>query len=305
MARKMEPCRVDRALIEPILFLGYVVVPFVVAIMVHTVSYKNPAGRPPVDFTLLRGPGESLRQRIVELDQNVMGTALTMTLIPWLAIGAIIWWVPMIGKQYAGLALVLAALVLLVQISAMSWWVYRHVLRRRNFLMGYYGERAVAEELDKLGKDYRVFHALPVIGGLDGLNLDHVVVGPTGLFVIETKTRRKGRTRKGFEAHKVFYDGRQLIWPWAEEADSVQQAMVEADWLSRWIRHMTGFEIAVRPVLALPGWWVETLTPGPVAVQNPKNLPSYILGNGERVLDDKQIDLIAHRLDSRCRDVND
>lgn len=295
----------DKNLLATLVLLAYFLIPLVISLLVFVVNRKREGQRPPVDFTLLRGPGETLRRKIAKGDEDVYQNIIQLVAAPWAISWLLITVIPLYGKGYTWFALVLSFFVLLAGSVVVGWWIYRYFSNRRNNLLGYLGERAVGEWLDTLPREYRVFHDVPVDEGKGAFNLDHVVVGPTGLFAIETKTRRKGRAREGFADHKVFYDGRQLIWPWAEEADSVQQAMVEADWLSRWIRHMTGFEIAVRPVLALPGWWVETLTPGPVAVQNPKNLPSYILGNGERVLDDKQIDLIAHRLDSRCRDVND
>ena len=49
------------------------------------------------------------------------------------------------------------------------------------------GELAVAEVLDNLrGLGYGVFHDLR----RDGFNIDHIVVGPGGVFAVETKFRR-------------------------------------------------------------------------------------------------------------------
>ncbi|HWM25732.1 MAG TPA: nuclease-related domain-containing protein [Chthoniobacterales bacterium] len=54
----------------------------------------------------------------------------------------------------------------------------------RRLSRGERGERRVAEILDDLrGSGYRAFHDL--VG--DGFNIDHVVVGPAGVFAIETK----------------------------------------------------------------------------------------------------------------------
>lgn len=295
----------DKSLIVALVFVGYFFVPFGVAILLLRLQMKRGGERPPVDFALLRGPGESLRRKIVDGDESLFQRALLLFVAPW-----VVGWVALgvglkLGKDYILFALVAGAVALVVGLILNCWWVYRHFQQRRNYLLGYLGERAVGEWLATLPREYRVFHDVPVDEGKGAFNLDHVVVGPTGLFAIETKTRRKGRAREGFADHKVFYDGRQLIWPWAEDTYGLQQATNEAEWLTKWIRQMTGLDIAARPVLALPGWWVETRTPGPVAVQNPKNLPAHILGKGLRVLDPQQVDLIARQLDSRCRDVKD
>jgi len=54
--------------------------------------------------------------------------------------------------------------------------------------LGYEGEMAVGQELNQLmSEGYRIYHDFPA----DGFNVDHVVIGPTGVFAVETKARRK------------------------------------------------------------------------------------------------------------------
>jgi hypothetical protein len=52
-----------------------------------------------------------------------------------------------------------------------------------SWVRGLRGERIVAKALATLPEDFRVIHDLPTSHG----NVDHVVVGPTGVFAIETK----------------------------------------------------------------------------------------------------------------------
>lgn len=290
-----------------VIFLGaYLLVPFFAGALFLVWRVKRRGERPPVEFTIRRGPGESLRRKIAKSDEDLLQSMVFIGGVPLVVGWLILVLSAKLGTSYALPRGILFAIVLIAGMAAIAWWGYRHFHQRRNYLLGYLGERAVAEELEPLQREgYHVFHDLPV-GKVDGsFNLDHIVVGPTGLFAIETKTRRKGRAREGFEDHKVFYDGRQLIWPWAEDIHGLKQAQNEADWLTKWVKQMTGIEIAAKPILALPGWWVETRALGPVSVQNPKNLPSNIRGKGTRILDATQIDLIARQLDVRCRDVED
>ena len=177
--------------------------------------------------------------------------------------------------------------------------------RQRNDLLGYLGERAVAERLEPLlARGYRVFHDVPAASsaGKD-FNLDHVAVGPTGVVVVETKTRRKGRARPGFKEHEVVSDDSQLIWPWGEDKHGLAQAHAEADWLRQWIERKTGLGVEVGAILTLPGWMVRERKLGPVRVCNPKGLPAFIEKRGGVTLTAAQIDLIARQLDERCRDV--
>jgi len=57
---------------------------------------------------------------------------------------------------------------------------------RACYQLGFQGERYVAEELNQLMADgFHVFHDVP----FENYNMDHVLVGPTGVFVVETRQR--------------------------------------------------------------------------------------------------------------------
>lgn len=289
-----------------IFLVGYILLPFVLGALLLLWGIRKRGERPPVEFVLRRGPGESLRRKIAKMDEDMPIQLLLFSILPLLAGWLVLLTVGKFGTATSLVALVFAAVILVLGMAGTCIWTLRHFKTRRNYLLGYLGERAVGEALEPLLKDgYQIFHDVPVEKVEGSFNLDHVVVGPTGLFAIETKTRRKGRAREGFEDHKVFYDGKQLIWPWTEDTHGLKQAQNEADWLTKWVKQMTGIQIVAKPILALPGWWVESRALGPVSVQNAKNLPSNIRGKGTRVLDDAQIDLIARQLDVRCRDVKD
>ena len=129
---------------------------------------------------------------------------------------------------------------------------------------------------------------------------------PTGLFSIETKTRRKGRARPGFKDHEVRFDGRQLVWPWGEDRHGLDQAKNEAQWLTKWIRQITGLDVQAEPVLALPGWFVNCETRPAFKILNEQNVPKHIRDwSKSQILSAEQADLIARQLEARCRDVED
>jgi hypothetical protein len=267
---------------------------------------KRRKERPPVEFKLLRGPGESLRRRMQQTDDEFAGKILLIAVAPPIVASMATATLTRLSPKTPLLSLLAGAAVLAAGIALAAWLILRLMGRRRDDLLGYLGERAVAEELQPLGAEgYRVFHDLPVKEGDRTFNIDHVVVGPTGLFAVETKARRKGRAREGFKDHEVVYDGKQLIWPWAEDRYGLVQADAEARWLTNWIHKATGLSVTARAILALPGWFVVNRVYGPILVVNHKGLPSFIHGRGERILSEEQIDLIARQLDQRCRDVED
>jgi len=55
----------------------------------------------------------------------------------------------------------------------------------RSWYRGAIGEIEVAEVLSKLGPEWTVLHAVPV--GSGSSDIDHVVIGPAGVFTINTK----------------------------------------------------------------------------------------------------------------------
>ena len=69
-----------------------------------------------------------------------------------------------------------------------GWKLHALMRRYRTLKLGYEAEAAAAEELNRLMRHgYWVFHDVP---GDKAFNIDHVVVGPNGVFGVETKGAR-------------------------------------------------------------------------------------------------------------------
>jgi len=83
-----------------------------------------------------------------------------------------------------GLLFLFLPVSILVFILGISMFLHGH-RRYRSWKMGAEGEEIVASYLDELPEDYFIFNDvhLPISRG----NIDHIVAGPTGIFVIETK----------------------------------------------------------------------------------------------------------------------
>jgi hypothetical protein len=134
------------------------------------------------------------------------------------------------------------------------------------------GERAVGEFLEKLRSGgYNVFHDL--IG--DGFNLDHVLIGPAGVFTVETKTYSKPAKGKA----ELTFDGERIkIGHWEPERNPVIQARAQVGWLSSLLKETTGRDFPVHPVIVFPGWFVRSAgrPKRPIWVMNPKALPEFL-----------------------------
>src|SRR5207249_11066461 len=97
------------------------------------------------------------------------------------------------------------------------------------------GEQAVAEALNDrslVAASYTAFHDVQSDGDW---NIDHVVVGPGGVFVIETKSRSRRKAKFDQQEHVVTFDGRTLRFPWCEDYKAALQAERNAEWVQQFI----------------------------------------------------------------------
>jgi hypothetical protein len=178
--------------------------------------------------------------------------------------------------------------------------IFRTLPKRRDLRLGLQGELAVAEELNRLMLNgYHVYHDLPA----EKFNIDHVVVGRTGVFGVETKTRSKRKTGRGKQDAEVTYDGMRLQFPGGYEMDALSQTRDQALWLQQWLSSAVGEKITVEPILTLPGWFVKRTKPDGLPVLNAKEIPKFIMYDRKPVLSDSMITRIIHQVDQRCRDV--
>lgn len=108
---------------------------------------------------------------------------------------------PPLSQSHVGLLFFLMAVVA----GILLMWGDR---RLANFLKGAKGEEWVAHELAFLSADYAVFNGLRLGGGKQ--NFDHIIVGPSGVFVVETKNW-KGAVE--FRDGKLYAGGREPSRP--------------------------------------------------------------------------------------------
>ena len=262
--------------------------------------------RPPEKFRLLRGPGETQRRRVQKADENLFSWFFGGAFIPLVIASLVLLLAMQLPKSLVLVGAAVAAVLFVASTVCVIIMLLRFLNRRRNDLLGYLGERAVAEHLEQLRQSgFRIFHDVPCEGRKTNFNIDHVVVGPIGVAAIEVKTRRKKKGRPGFEEHVVTYDGQRLIWPWGEDRCGINQLLAEADWLRKFIHSRTGLRLNPKAILALPGWWVTERSVGAFRVTNHKLLPAIVRDWNPQPLTPEQIDLISRQLDERCRDVED
>lgn len=253
--------------------------------------------RSPLSQHLLRSPGESLRSELDDRMWDLAGYLMILPIIPLMFYAVQLQQALNTGGVFriSGL-LVVVGLMGFAYVSFQTIKTMRKVWKLR---LGYEAELAMGQELDQLMRQGAVvFHDVPAAG----FNIDHVLVAPNGVFAIETKGRSKPNRDRGTEDVKVIYDGSGLNFPGWVETKPLEQARRQAAWLSKWLTSAVGDAVTVRPVLALPGWFVERKSRSDVLLISGREAPS-ILKAKQEALPDSMIKRIAHQLEQRCRDV--
>lgn len=214
--------------------------------------------RSPLTFDLRNLPGEHLRRQVAKHDDGFMESASLVVAIGPIFLSA--WLLARLqsaGVDWSGIRFGWGDVAIAAAAVAMLAWttlsLIRHARARRFYLEGLQAELAVAQCLTPLiAEGGMVFHDFPTGKG----NIDHIVVGRSAVFAIETKWRRKPGYM-GRDAARVQFDGQQLLFPGHTEVKPVEQARYQAKWLEDFLAKGVGAPIRVVPVLALPGWYVE------------------------------------------------
>lgn len=255
--------------------------------------------RSPLTRNLLRSAGESLRPQLEDLSLDMLGLACFLVMAPLLVYS--IW----ISELYFGnvrfttFALVINVVLTFAVLGFISYRLWKVIARRRTLHLALDGEMAIGQELNQLMlKGYAVYHDFPA----EHFNIDHIVVAPAGVFAVETKARPKPITGEGKADAKVVYDGTSLRFGSWENREFLEQATRQAKWLGQWLSSAVGESVAVKPVLALPGWFIDRVARGPVQVISGRDAGNLIRPD-DVVLSATMIQRIVHQIDARCRTV--
>ena len=258
---------------------------------------KQQGKKSPITGRLLRSPGASLQNRIDELSLDISAYIAALPVMPLLLYS---FYLPLKHTQQTtpiGVAILVAFVI--VVLLWIGFKLYQLMTERNHCRLGFEAEMAVGQELNQLMfNQFRVYHDVPA----EDFNIDHVAVGSTGVYAIETKGRTKALTKKGKVDATVAYDGQKLEFPSWYETAPLLQAQRQADWLGKWLTSAVGAPVHAQAVLALPGWYVVRKADRPIRVISGKEAYALAKPNGID-LSTEMIQRIAHQLEQRCRDV--
>lgn len=269
---------------------------FVVGFLLHRQkrAYRAAADEPFIQLPL-RPPGESLRLRIEELREEFDSHIYTMGIVGVSCLMVTIT-MPERTRLIVGTGMLAVALIT-------TLWSARKLSRLVRLLwdyrLGFTGERLVGEELNQLlASGFRVFHDVP----FEKYNIDHVLVGPPGVYVVETKSWRKPSDIKGPERASVTFDGSTLFLPKGKtDTKAIEQARRNARSLEAWLTKACGEQVTAKAILTLPGWFVTRRATSDVNVLNPDEIKHSFPSRIKSPLSSEQIQRISYQLTERCR----
>lgn len=225
------------------------------------VARRSPLKEPP-----LHNPGQSADRQVRDLIAEKVVLWIVMAVFG--IVVALYEWVRWLAKTPP---LPVAMTLMAAGVCGLAWWKVRKAIPViRQYAKGRDGEIAVGQFLEDLRRDgYHVFHDIPSESG----NVDHVLIGPGGIFVIETKTNSKPVGRES----KVVYDGQAVtVDGHAPDRDPVAQVRAASGQIDNIMRRVLGRSLPLRPVLLYVRWFTQQPKGSDIWVLNEDSLAKWL-----------------------------
>jgi hypothetical protein len=240
--------------------------------------------RPPQSEALLRPPGHSLTEQLFGLieqqDQKTSSAVLAALLASALLFPSLFLISQVVGAPE------------LLSDNRVRWMTVGAVFGLFGAALCGYRAYAGGNELLALKKEMHARRG----------NIDHVVVGPGGVFIIETKTRSQQKPPPKKKRNRLWFDGAKTVFPSGYCEDSAPQVERHAEVMARWIRSIAP-DAHIESLLVYPGWEVHlTQRCEGVKAMSDNQLRHYFR-DLPSVLKPHEATAIRAMLDKRCRDV--
>ena len=248
--------------------------------------------RSPLKAAPLRTAGQSIEEEISRIMTEDVAAYVSLSVL--MAVFALYEWYRWFrGFPPQPMSFSICAVIM---IAYCSYKILSAKRKLQNLKLARNGEKAVGEFLERFREQgYRVFH--DVVGG--NFNIDHLLIGKTGIYTIETKTLSKPIKGKS----EIHYDGNQItVNGFTPDRDPIVQAKAQASWVKDLVKDLTGKVYRVQPVVLYPGWFVQQPPGAEVWVLNPKALPGFLEKNTVSI-DESLIPSIATHLSRYVRNL--
>lgn len=179
--------------------------------------------------------------------------------------------------------------------ACLRWRRARRDLRLRWWI--YDAKAMVAKHvLDLKARGYVVFSDCQI----DETAFDHILVGPKGVFTVQTFVGAAAYLADLNAYGTVAYDGRTLFFPDEENHESIEQASAEAETLSEWLSRALEAPLAARAIVALPGWQIKRTSAEGISVINPSQFEALFQYVRPRPLSEEMILQLTDQVRQHC-----
>lgn len=141
-------------------------------------------------------------------------------------------------------ALLIALVIFRLGMSLLESKIGKKIKEERRAIRGARGEERLEEILEELDENCMALHDVASPYG----NIDHIVIGESGVFLIETKAHG-GRVSVS--------DGQLLVNGRSAEKDFIAQTLRNSYWLKERILRATGVEPWINPIIVFTNAFVE------------------------------------------------
>ena len=187
-------------------------------------------------------------------------------------------------------------------LGGICWIIFKVIkIRRciRTWQLGENGEQYVGQTLEKdmrpLG--YDVFHDVVIKKGKRTFNLDHVLIGPNGVYVVETKAWRKpekGSPEIEYKDGRLYKMGKEI------KDDAVREVISLAKTANTLFFELTGRAYYVKPILVVAGWFCKcgSRRDAQFLLLNEKQVATWVKNDTpQHAPDPKDLDLLRVKLE--------
>tara|TARA_Y100000589_G_scaffold23870_1_gene19689 strand:- start:2229 stop:2966 length:738 start_codon:yes stop_codon:yes gene_type:complete len=217
-------------------------------------------------------PGFSTYQRLNEafIDKVAYWILLASVAIGFLVAEILRYW------MNAKISVTAVFIVCIVVVGLSAYRIWRNISQIKAIKLGWKGEVATGQLLESLrNSGFVVLHDVQTD---NHGNIDHVVIGPSGIFAIETKTISMPVDDKAViqvgQDDQLIIDNQNVNY--FKGRHPLNQTRTSAELLSQMIWDSAGRKMQVIPVLVYPGWWVNENPNCDVMVLNPKRFVTLV-----------------------------
>ncbi|MCC5850223.1 MAG: NERD domain-containing protein [Verrucomicrobia bacterium] len=254
---------------------------------------KNPNDPKPI-----RQAGESLRKQMDEIweanvnDQLFKGAFVFSALITG--------WVVVLSPGYTVNTMILSTVIGLGYLLYLFLKIKRKLPYYHSLKKGMLGERLVEEQLNEIRKaGFDVFHDFILKDEHGTENIDHIIIGPSGVFTLETKNW----TRKNVpQDDRITYDGEVLkIGGYVQEERILKQPRRQAGKLQALLQPSIQEPLWVVPMMCFLDRYVQLtrFNPSGLQVVNQRGIGSFILSREKKLSPDT-----LRKLSAKLRELN-